>query len=265
MAYVADWVVPITIGPMWRYCLSAFCYMWQSEMPLIFATLRIPSPLLPPPPPRYIYTRKCETNMSRPPNRLHTLGISSSGCDVKKINGSLTRLTVWLPGHAISASGVGSFWRKSSQAVVLSGQTSTSCPECEFPRSWLADSENLNTSISSGFQWTTHSLAPSLFVVEIRGKSFLPLDWHRLSAFMLHFEEKENENSSVHYNPRLESPWLRSRAPSTSGEIDRDTTRRIASPQRALFPWQLGIRKFIASNPGPHHFALLETFENSLS
>ena len=29
-----------------------------------------------------------------------------------------------------------------------------------------------------------------------------------------------------------------------SAEIDRDTTRTIASPQRAFFPWQLGVRKF---------------------
>ena len=50
-----------------------------------------------------------------------------------------------------------------------------------------------------------------------------------------------------------------------SAEIDRDTTRTIASPQRAFFPWQLGVRKFtdlpdcceceVRSSPttGTHH------------
>ena len=59
IVYVADLVVPITMGPMWRCSLSA-----------LHVAERVASYLHPYPSssPRYMYTVKCETNMCRNPS-----------------------------------------------------------------------------------------------------------------------------------------------------------------------------------------------------
>ena len=59
MVYVADWVVPITMVPMWGCCLSAL-HVAERD-----ASYLHPTPL---PPPRYKKTVKCETIMCRKPS-----------------------------------------------------------------------------------------------------------------------------------------------------------------------------------------------------
>ena len=76
-------------------------------------------------------------------------------------------------------------------------------------------------------------------------KSFLPLDWHCSSGLQAPFrrERKQlSERSIVILDSarELRRPLRRK----FLAEIERDTTRTIASPQRAFFPWQLAVRKF---------------------
>ena len=104
---------------------------------------------------------------------------------------------------------------------------------------WLWELES-----SSGFQWTTHSPCHFVSPSEIAGRSFCHLTCTGHPACRLHFDE--NENSSASYlswpSTRLESFDVH--LGKFSAEIDPNTTRTIASPQRAFFPWQLGVRKF---------------------
>ena len=91
---------------------------------------------------------------------------------------------------------------------------------------------------------------PVPFHLGDRRKSFLPLDWHCSSGLKaLFWREKKSSASDLSWpSTRLEQ--LRRMESfgvhfgKFSAEIDRDTTRTIASPQRAFFPWQLGVRKF---------------------
>ena len=68
---------------------------------------------------------------------------------------------------------------------------------------------------------------------------------YRKAFCMLHFDENENSSASDLSWPstRLESFDVHM-GKFSPAEIDRNTTRTIASPQRAFFPGQLGVRKF---------------------
>ena len=83
-----------------------------------------------------------------------------------------------------------------------------------------------------------------------RRKSFLPLDWHCSSGLKALFWREKNSSASDLSWPStwLEQlrriGWRASASTLASFRPKSIATRTIASPQRAFFPWQLGVRKF---------------------
>ena len=148
-------------------------------------------------------------------NRLHTLGISSSGCDVKEINGSLNSRG-WLYG----------FLSMLCQPLVLAlfGVNPPRRSFCQGRRQLHVLNVNvhgldtLTLRISEHFDFLRFSMNDAFpgTLPFRRGNTREELSAVGLAQFICFhapYDENENGNSSVHYNPRLESPWLRSRRP----------------------------------------------------
>ena len=69
-----------------------------------------------------------------------------------------------------------------------------------------------------------------------RRKSFLPLDWHCSFGLKALFRREKKQLRDKRSIVTLDSAReLRRPLRQVSAEIDRDTTRTIASPQRAFF------------------------------